>query len=1581
MKRRILLAVAVVLMAVNVCAEPVSRKEARKLAEQFLSTMGTSDSGLNAVAGSRRKVARDDNAVEELYVFNRGGDGGFVIVSGDDQTEPILGYCDHGQFDYESAPPGLRALIDGYRHQIASLQSSGQGRADAPIIRDAVPTHPKVAQLMKSKWSQGYPYNMTCPEYFSLGRSVTGCVATAMAQILYYNREKSVSETTAAMPSYDTWTEHATYGKLHVDGIPEGSPIDWENMKDEYGSATEKQRKAVADLMHYCGVAVKMDYTNSSSGAQSHDAYEAFAKYFGYGKSVKYVSYATVSSDTEWDKIIYAEISAGRPVYVSGSNDEGGHAFVADGYDGNQKYHINWGWGGTSDGFYLLTSLTPGKQGIGGSHDGYNDYREIIIGIEPENYAEKTMTISDATARKICLDHWDANGDGKLTYGEAAAVNNLGTVFQGTAIKTFKELYYFTNLTELPDDAFNGCQQLTTIRLPKNISLIGARSLKGCMKLSQLDLPDHVKSIGEEAFSGCSQLSVLQLPDELKLLSAGILKGCEALTSVDLPITVTAIGDQAFSDCKSLKTFELNTYQPEDIALGQNVFENCNLSQAVLYTLQGTKSYLKEADQWKQFGTVFEQRELSGGKFATLESGAKYYIYHVGTGRYLTRGEAYGTQAVVDDNPMRFIINHTTSMADGVYYLTSEDTGAQGNLLFRTSTDSNVGKGVKSTFVDGTLSKNRANAYWSIRPVEGAKQVYTIQVDPDQTGYDENLYWGVKTDHQSNAATPTYGVYWDVDYAENPQNCQWRLVRYDGDAVKEYEAAATLAMLLDNAKGRHLNVDAEQQVYDNLESSYDEMRQAQRQLRKKLKLIDAHDDIVREVFVSNWDIDSDGELSYDEASKVVVFDYSFQNNKKLVSIEELQYFTSISEIYGNTFDGCSNLESVVLPPNITYIYYRAFRNCKKLERIDIPELVTTIGENCFTGCTALKEVSVANSEPSTIKLGTNIFGNVKLAECTLYVPFGAKQRFEDADVWKNFGKIVEVRMNAQPRTSSIVFDTPGYIYNLGTRKYLTMGEAYGTQSVVAANGLKYQFKRSSSMAEGLCYLYGPSGKVVFRTSTDSKVGSGIKTCFGDGSLSKTAYWQLDSVSAGIYTLQVPANDASYREGEYLGIDENHKSNAASPTFGLYWDIAGTGINCQWVFITEADMQEAQAINTWASRLKELLGIANEREIDVTKEQATYDRSESTANDLKEAVNSVRAKLHYITFADSKVQTICISRWDMDGDEELSFEEAAAVTDIGEAFLNATNTRSLEELRYFTSLTEIPANAFRGASSLHTIYLPAGIKAIGDYAFRGCNVLNNIVMLNNTDFIPMAYISVPNNSQLFVPASMVKAYADDEAWTSRCEITEYTGKPVITAEAQRIYGRSSAVIKTKVYGAPVIGQPDTECEAIKEFSLPVGQYPITVTLGAISTPGVECKEGVLTIEPAPLTVTAKSYTRQVGEQNPVFELTYKGFRNHETEDIIKVAPIVTCEATTDSAVGEYAIIVSGGEAPNYTFVYEPGVLTVGDATAIETVVSKAADSQSEIVYDLQGRRTKGTRKGVYIVGKRKIYHKNAQKFGD
>ena len=184
--------VALVVSAMAASADPITREHAQKKAENFVKGQT-----ITAVTNQRRLAPRRMGAparsTSEYYVFNKGTGEGYVIVSGDDRTEPILGYCDQGEFDYDKLPPQLQGLLDDYARQIDELQKGGR-----VVIGDAVPTHPKVPELMKSKWSQGYPYNLTCPEYFSLGRSVTGCVATAIAQILYYHREKSVSETTAS---------------------------------------------------------------------------------------------------------------------------------------------------------------------------------------------------------------------------------------------------------------------------------------------------------------------------------------------------------------------------------------------------------------------------------------------------------------------------------------------------------------------------------------------------------------------------------------------------------------------------------------------------------------------------------------------------------------------------------------------------------------------------------------------------------------------------------------------------------------------------------------------------------------------------------------------------------------------------------------------------------------------------------------------------------------------------------------------------------------------------------------------------------------------------------------------------------------------------------------------------------------------------------------------------------------------------------------------------------------------------------------------------------------------------------------
>ena len=1549
MKQRFTITFLLCVIAIGMYANPITREQARQKAAQFL-TDKKGKRSLKAVMSPGKLAPKTE--MESYYVFDRGNDEGYVIVSGDDETYTILGYTDQGSFDYSTLPPNMKEWLDDYASQIAAIQTKKvSGR------RASIATHPRVEPLVKSKWSQGYPYNLTCPEYFNDGRSVTGCVATAMAQLLYYNREKSVDETQAAMPAYDTWSAHPTTGQhLHVEGIPEGSPIDWANMKDEYGSANDKQRKAVADLMHYCGVAVKMDYTNKSSGAQSYEAYQAFTKYFGYGSSVKYVSDAT--DDAQWDNIIYNEIQAQRPIYISGANSSGGHAFVCDGYDGNYCYHINWGWGGTSDGYYLLTNLTPGQQGIGGSGDGYTAYREIIIGLEPVNYGEKAMSFTDSNIKKVCIENWDANKDGKLTYGEAAAVTDLGTAFKGiTNIRNFQEFYYFTGITTLSDDAFNGCTNLTSIRLPKALKAIGARSFKGCEKLTQLALPTGLITIGEEAFCGCKTLGDMILPTNLKAIEAGTFRDCAAFTSVDLPISVTSIGNEAFAGCTGLKAFSTKTFRPDIIMMGTDVFKDIELERATLTAIQGTKTYFSSAPQWSDFGKIKELRERSGGQFATLEVGKTYYIYNIGTGRYLTKGEAYGTQAVVDElSPMRFKVNHSSSMAEGVYYLTSQDTGKDGKILFRTSTDGNVGKGVNAVFVDG--GSVSSSAYWSIQPA--GEQAYTIQIPSNISGYNAKKFLGVQTDHASNAASPTYGIYSDIDYEQYQLNCQWYFVRYDEEQAANYEAAKVLENLLNVAKEKKIGTDAEQAVYDNMSSTTEQIRQAQRSLRKQLNFIDFEDNLVRETCMAQCDLNGDGEISFYEATEIK--DIELQFNIAITSFDEMKQFKNLTTIYANTFNNCNKLTSVVLPESVERIYYYAFRNCSQLQKVNLSEYLIELGTEAFGGCTSLKEVSIACPTPENIHLGNNVFRNVNLSECTLRVPFGAKEHYENADVWKEFGTIVEMRTNAQPTFSPITTGKSGYIFNLSSRKFLNRGEAYGTQSVVAKKGLSYQFRQTNA---GNYYL-DSDGKILFRTSTDSKVGAGVKTCFYDGTASSKAYWTIvQNPEDNTFTMQVPQDDTDYVEGEYLGAGDHH-SEVASPSHGAYWDMKGNVT--RWAFITQEDMQAATAFNKLTASLEQLLEMAQEEKVEAATEQAVYNNAASTSNDIEEAIASLRKKLHFIAFNDLQAKAVCVKNWDLNDDGELSEKEAASVSDIGELFRGNSNIKTFEELRYFTSLKEIPDNAFRECSNLVSIYLPESVEALGKYPFSLCTNLKYVVMLNPNRIVDFGKSLAPSAVTYFVPENLLESYLADPQWGTR-NMTEYTGKPVVTGTATRRYGSSAAEVDFAVTGAPIMGEPAAEGEEMTDPKAPVGTYPITITAGTITTPDVQLVPGVLTITPATLTVTAKSYSREYGTANPVMEYTIKGFRNREKAEVLTKQPIIECDANELSPAGEYEIRVSGAEAQNYEFTYVSGTLTIVNSTGISP--TPAISEGEGDMYDMQGRKVKTPQRGIYIKNKKKV----------
>ena len=1546
-------------------ALPITREQAQKRAEEFLQTRKGARK-LSPVVNRNRLAPRKTQAASEdalYYVFDRGENEGFIIVSGDDATEPILGYCDAGSFDYANMPPNMQTWLEGYANELRALQ-----QASGIVIGEAVPTHPAVATLMDCTWNQGDPYNQSCPMYFSLGRSVTGCVATAMAQIMYHQRSKSVTETTAAIPAYDTWTEHETYGRLHVDGIPAGSPIDWDNMLPSYsGGGTGVQKKAVADLMLYCGVSVEMDYTNKASGAQSYKVAEALRNYFGYGNSVRYVS-ATNYSDSDWDALIYDEIARGCPVYLSGANDEAGHAFVTDGYDGSRHYHINWGWGGSNNGYYLLTALNPGdEQGIGGSSGGYNAYRDAIVGIEPENYGTKAMAFSDATVRRLSTAAWDADGDGTLTYSEAAAVTDLGNVFANQRIINFSEFRYFTGLTEIGDSAFAGCTSLKTLSMPRNVTRIGANAFESCRSLKTLELPSGVTSIGHDAFSGCKGFTDITLPTEIKAIEARTFENCTALTEMTLPLGVKIIGERAFAGCTKLKDFHLAAPQAQAIELEADVFSGIDLSTARLTAIEGNKAYLSTAEQWKDFGTIYELRDLSRGKFIPLEVKKKVWIYNVATGRYITRGEAYGTQAVAGNDPMCYELRRSAAMGTDIYGLYSDETGNGNHYLFRTSNDDRVGTGVRATFVDGA-NLTLAESFWKI--VDIGDNVYTIQTPSNATGYNSKQFLGVQLDHVSNFTTPTYGLYSDVEYSTHEAGCQWRFVEYNEDYKTILAASQELAGLLAIASSRNQSFPDEQAIYDNTESTAEELKAASHRVRKRLGLVAFADDLVHEISVNNWDVDGNGEISSNELAGVEDLGSAFYN-KSITSFDELQLFTGLTRLYGNSFENCTKLESIVLPSGLTTIYYRAFRSCSKLKEINIPEFVTYIGDNVFDGCVSLRTVRVYNPDPSSIALKSDVFLNVNLSKATLYVPRGSKELFEAAPVWKNFGTIKEMRTHTMPAFSSIQADRVGYIYNIGMRKYLTKGEAYGTQAVVGRSGMRYQFKRTSSMAEGVYYLYstetGQNGNVLFRTSTDSKVGTGVKACFVDGNVAATAYWNVVEGEDNIFTMQVPSTDKTYVEGEFLGTQSDHETAVDYYTNGVYWDIKQSDLpeNCQWGFIAVEDMQAANAFDELVEELRKMLVVAAKKDIDIAEEQAVYDNFDSTTDAIEDAIASLRKKLHYIEFTDTRARSISVGMWDMDEDGELSEDEAAAITNIGENFRSATGLRSFDELRYFTGLTTIPANAFRGTSSLTSIYIPAGVKTIGESAFASCNSLKYMVLLSeNVVDAPLG--SLPANITVFVPKDLIADYQAHETWGKQ-NVVEYTGQPVVTVnDAQRNYGRSNPSFTFAVTGAPVLGTPVFSCEA--EATTPVGQYPIEIAAGSISTADVTFVPGTLTVAPGQLTITAKSYTRDMGEANPEFEVSYRGFQNREKADVLTKQPVIECDATAESPRGEYEIRVSGAEAANYEITYVFGVLTIDGPVAIKDVRGEKGKSA---IHDLQGRRVSKPARGVYVVNGQKV----------
>ena len=409
----------------NATAGVVSSSKALSVAREFMDA-----SNLTLVWDGNDVLTKASDA-PVFYVYNISG-GGWVIVSGDDCTTPILGYSDTGSFEVDDMPSNLKGWLGAIREDILSARvDKAQATAEVKKLwSNPRPVATKASAqkvLTTAQWSQGNPFNMYIKDYVTDSNGnpvtdlVTGCVATAMAIVLKYHG--SPTSGTGTIGGYVT-----DRNKYNVGTVELGHTYNWESMPDILNSnSPETQRQAVAQLMLECGLMVHMDYIDSSYGssAYSEDILPALTEHMGYSKAAT-LKYKANYSSRDWMQMVMTEIDGNRPVLYGGSGNAGGHQFVCDGYDAdNNTIHINWGWYGNYNG-YFTTSLY-----ISGRNMSFDEGQDAIFGLKPAETGESEP------GQELCLTSLPDFGYGfELASGTVEKgsefVLYVGAVYQGS---------------------------------------------------------------------------------------------------------------------------------------------------------------------------------------------------------------------------------------------------------------------------------------------------------------------------------------------------------------------------------------------------------------------------------------------------------------------------------------------------------------------------------------------------------------------------------------------------------------------------------------------------------------------------------------------------------------------------------------------------------------------------------------------------------------------------------------------------------------------------------------------------------------------------------------------------------------------------------------------------------------------------------------------------------------------------------------------------------------------------------------------------------------------------------------------
>ena len=606
---------------------------------------------------SMKKVSRGGQLVKmaELGHLSVMGyeNGGFAVVTNDDLLPAVVGYSDKSYGDGQ--------LAEGFDWWLMAMQEAAayyvQNNMQAQVSKpDLAKCQPEVHPLLSTEWGQEEPFNNACPLLLDDERyprhCVVGCVATAAAQILNYHQYPTTGHgiTTLQVPYGDpTGTKYSfDFSACH---------FDWAHMRNTYtvGNYTDAEAKAVADLSHAMGMMAVMQYGIGFSGAISDDAANGLRDYFGVSTAQLYsrsdlFGFGENYTDQQWSDMVFKELSDVGPVYYAGNDadDQGGHAFVLDGYNADGLVHVNWGWHGRFDGFYDISLLNPRIYR-------FSKGQEMILGICPPQKA-KGMTEMFVVDEPGTLGQMIQMTQDVLGLGVVISSMTIGGTLNDADLYALAAMDGLTSIDissaslvgdQLPPLAFYGCTNLRSLRLPETMRYYGDGALAGCSNLNLLTLPEGddkdycVKDGVVYSRDMTEVIAVLPTaPDEISIaegvtvLHDHAFEGCKYVRIVNLPASLTTLGERSLANVLIMR--ELHLKSPVPATANATTFDGVDPGFLKLFIPAGSRDSYAAAKGWStlfksdnvtEVGTMIRARDITRNYGEDVE---EYYYEIIG---------------------------------------------------------------------------------------------------------------------------------------------------------------------------------------------------------------------------------------------------------------------------------------------------------------------------------------------------------------------------------------------------------------------------------------------------------------------------------------------------------------------------------------------------------------------------------------------------------------------------------------------------------------------------------------------------------------------------------------------------------------------------------------------------------------------------------------------------------------------------------------------------------------------------------------------------------------------------------------